>query len=74
MPTFFIALASALAFWLAYRTYGRCLGRRVFRLSAERICPSVRFLVVSLRNNGRTVGDIAGRMLNRRVRVPVKSA
>lgn len=130
MTTFFIALASALAFLLAYRTYGRWLGRRVFRLSAERICPSVQFqddvdycpsdakvifghhftsiagtgpivgpaiaimwgwlpallwvvlgsvfigavhdfgaLVVSLRNNGQTVGDIAGRMLNRRVRI-----
>ena len=26
-------------------------------------------LVVSLRNNGQTVGDIAGRVLNRRVRL-----
>jgi len=130
MTVLLIALLSALAFWIAYHTYGRWLGRRIFNLSAENPCPSVRFrddadfcptsapvvfghhftsiagtgpivgpaiaimwgwlpallwvllgsifigavhdfgsLVVSLRNNGQTVGDLAGRMLNRRVRL-----
>lgn len=130
MNTLLIALGAALAFLTAYHTYGRWLGRKLFRLSATAVCPAVRFrddkdycpssapvlfghhftsiagtgpivgpaiaimwgwlpallwvvlgsifigavhdlgsLVVSLRNNGQTVGDIAGRMLNRRVRL-----
>lgn len=130
MEVLMIAVASGMAFILAYHTYGRWLGRRIFRLSAEAICPSVRLkddkdyvptaksivfghhftsiagtgpivgpaiailwgwlpallwvvfgsiligavhdfgtLVVSLRNNGQTVGDLAGRFLNRRVRL-----
>src|SRR5690606_23128505 len=117
-------------FLIAYHTYGRWLGRKIFRLSADWVCPSHRLndgqdyvptpkgvgfghhftsiagtgpivgpaiaimwgwlpallwarlgsvfvgavhdfgaLVVSLRNNGQTVGDIAGRVLNRRVRL-----
>ncbi len=130
MSVLLIALLSAFAFILAYNTYGRWLGRKIFRLSATAICPSAKFedgsdfvptatpvvfghhftsiagtgpivgpaiaimwgwlpallwvllgsifigavhdfgsLVVSLRNNGQTVGDIAGRLLNRRVRL-----
>ncbi len=125
-----IAIGAGLAFIAAYQTYGRWLGRKIFRLSAETVCPSIRLrddkdyvptdksvvfghhftsiagtgpivgpaiailwgwlpallwvvfgsiligavhdlgaLVVSLRNNGQTVGDLAGRFLNRRVRV-----
>ena len=130
MIPFFIALGSAVAFIVAYNTYGKWLGKKIFRLSADAVCPSVSFkddvdycptssgvifghhftsiagtgpivgpaiaimwgwipallwvlfgsifigavhdfgsLVVSLRNNGQTVGDIAGRVLNRRVRL-----
>lgn len=130
MAVLLIALGAALAFWIAYQTYGRWLGAKLFRLSAEAVCPSVKFrddvdycptaapvvfghhftsiagtgpivgpaiaimwgwlpallwvvlgsifigavhdlgaLVVSLRNNGQTVGDIAGRVLNPRVRL-----
>jgi carbon starvation protein len=125
-----IALGAKLAFVVAYLTYGRWLGRKIFRLSAEALCPSIRLrddkdyvptnksvvfghhftsiagtgpivgpaiailwgwlpallwvvfgsiligavhdfgaLVVSLRNDGQTVGDLAGRLLNRRVRL-----
>jgi carbon starvation protein len=127
---FLIAGLSAIAFILAYRLYGRWLGRRIFQLTAARACPSTTFtdgvdfvptprtvvlghhftsiagtgpivgpaiavmwgwlpavlwvvfgsifigavhdlgsLVVSLRNDGQTIGDVAGRLLNRRVRV-----
>ncbi len=130
MSVLLIALLSAVAFVLAYNTYGRWLGRKIFRLSATAVCPSTKFedgadfvptetsvvfghhftsiagtgpivgpaiaimwgwlpallwvllgsifigavhdlgsLVVSLRNNGQTVGDIAGRLLNGRVRL-----
>jgi carbon starvation protein len=129
MGTLLIAVGAAVAFLVAYHTYGRWLGSRVFRLAADTVCPSYRLrddvdyvptpksvvfghhftsiagtgpivgpavavmwgwlpallwvvlgsifigavhdfgaLVVSLRNNGQTVGDIAGRVLNRRVR------
>ncbi|HEY5551058.1 MAG TPA: carbon starvation protein A [Opitutaceae bacterium] len=125
-----IAVLSGIGFIIAYNTYGRWLGRKIFRLSASVACPSVRLqdghdyvptskqvvfghhftsiagtgpivgpaiaimwgwlpallwvvfgsifigavhdfgaLVVSLRNNGQTVGDIAGRVINRRVRL-----
>jgi carbon starvation protein len=125
-----IAIGSGLAFVVAYLTYGRWLGAKIFRLSVEAICPSIRLrddkdyvptsksvvfghhftsiagtgpivgpaiailwgwlpallwvvlgsifigavhdfgaLVVSLRNDGQTVGDLAGRLLNRRVRL-----
>lgn len=130
MIPFLIALGSAFAFILAYNTYGKWLGKKIFRLSADAVCPSVSFkddvdycpsskgvifghhftsiagtgpivgpaiaimwgwvpallwvllgsifigavhdfgsIVVSLRNNGQTVGDIAGRVLNRRIRL-----
>jgi len=129
MPTLLIALLSGIGFVVAYHTYGRWLGSKIFKLSQEAVCPSVALedgrdyvptprtvvfghhftsiagtgpivgpaiavmwgwlpallwvllgsvfigavhdfgaLVVSLRNRGQTVGDIAGRLLNRRVR------
>lgn len=130
MISLLIALVAGLAFIVAYNTYGRWLGQKLFRLSASAVCPSVKFrddvdycptsapvifghhftsiagtgpivgpaiaimwgwlpallwvilgsifigavhdlgsLIVSLRNNGQTVGDVAGRMLNSRVRL-----
>jgi len=130
MGTLLIALLAGIAFIVAYHTYGRWLGSKIFRLSADTVCPSERLedgvdyvptnksvvfghhftsiagtgpvvgpaiaimwgwvpallwvvfgsifigavhdfgaLVVSLRNNGQTVGDIAGRLLNKRVRL-----
>lgn len=130
MEVLLIALGAGLAFVVAYHTYGRWLGRRIFQLSVDAVCPSIRLrddkdyvptdksvvfghhftsiagtgpivgpaiailwgwlpallwvvlgsiligavhdlgaLVVSLRNNGQTVGDLAGRFLNRRVRL-----
>ena len=130
MSTLLIALLAGVGFIVAYHTYGRWLGSRIFRLSADAVCPSERLkdgvdyvptsksvvfghhftsiagtgpivgpaiaimwgwvpallwvvlgsifigavhdfgaLVVSLRNNGQTVGDIAGRVLNKRVRL-----
>ena len=130
MSTLLIALLAGVGFVVAYHTYGRWLGSKIFRLSAEAVCPSERLedgvdyvptsksvvfghhftsiagtgpivgpaiaimwgwvpallwvvlgsifigavhdfgaLVVSLRNNGQTVGDIAGRVLNKRVRL-----
>ncbi len=129
MSVLLIAVGSGLAFVVAYHTYGRWLGNKIFNLSVDAVCPSCRLndgvdyvptpkavvfghhftsiagtgpivgpaiaimwgwlpallwvilgsifigavhdfgaLVVSLRNNGQTVGDIAGRVLNRRVR------
>ena len=130
MNTLLIALLAGAGFIVAYHTYGRWLGSKIFRLSADAVCPSERLedgvdyvptsksvvfghhftsiagtgpivgpaiaimwgwvpallwvvlgsifigavhdfgaLVVSLRNNGQTVGDIAGRVLNKRVRL-----
>ncbi|QQE11657.1 carbon starvation protein A [Planctomycetota bacterium] len=130
MSTLLIAIGAGLAFILAYYTYGKWLGKKIFNLSAAYVCPSFKLrddvdyvptskgvvfghhftsiagtgpivgpaiavmwgwlpallwvifgsifigavhdfgsLVVSLRNNGQTVGDIAGRVLNRRVRL-----
>lgn len=130
MQVLIIALAAGVAFVVAYHTYGRWLGRKVFRLSAQAVCPSVAHedgqdyvptskgvvfghhftsiagtgpivgpaiavmwgwlpallwvvfgsifigavhdlgsLVVSLRNQGQTVGEVAGRVVNKRVRV-----
>jgi len=130
MNILLIALLSGVGFIVAYHTYGRWLGSKIFRLSADAVCPSERLedgvdyvptsksvvfghhftsiagtgpivgpaiaimwgwvpallwvvlgsifigavhdfgaLVVSLRNNGQTVGDIAGRVLNKRVRL-----
>jgi carbon starvation protein len=130
MSVLLIAILSGVGFVVAYHTYGRWLGHKIFSLSARAVCPSARLndgvdyvptaktvvfghhftsiagtgpivgpaiaimwgwlpallwvllgsvfigavhdlgaLVVSLRNNGQTVGDIAGRVMNRRVRV-----
>ncbi len=130
MHPLLIALLAGVGFVVAYHTYGRWLGGKIFKLSANAVCPSRRLadgndyvetpkgvvfghhfasiagtgpivgpavaiiwgwvpallwvvfgsifigavhdlgaLVVSLRNNGQTVGDIAGRVLNPRVRV-----
>lgn len=130
MQTLLIALLSGIGFIIAYNTYGRWLGKKIFALSAKAVCPSTRLndgvdyvptprfvvfghhftsiagtgpivgpaiaimwgwlpallwvvfgsifigavhdlgaLVVSLRNNGQTVGDIAGRVMNRRTRL-----
>ncbi len=130
MHVLWIALLTGGGFLLAYFTYGRWLGGKIFNLSAQAICPSVALrddrdfvptpksvvfghhftsiagtgpivgpaiaimwgwgpalawiflgsifigavhdlgaLVVSLRNRGQTVGDIAGRLLNPRVRI-----
>ena len=130
METLLIALLAGLGFIVAYHTYGRWLGKKIFRLSASVVCPSEKLedgvdyvptsksvvfghhftsiagtgpivgpaiaimwgwvpallwvvlgsifigavhdfgaLVVSLRNNGQTVGEIAGRVLNKRVRL-----
>jgi len=130
MQTLIIALLAGVGFLVAYHTYGRWLGSKIFQLSAEAVCPSEQLrdgvdyvptprtvvfghhftsiagtgpivgpaiavmwgwlpallwvlvgsvfigavhdlgaLVVSLRNRGQTVGDIAGRLINRRVRL-----
>ena len=130
MQTLLIAIGAGIAFLIAYHTYGRWLGAKIFNLAASTVCPSQRLrddrdyvptpkaivfghhftsiagtgpivgpaiaviwgwlpallwvvlgsifigavhdfgaLVVSLRNDGQTVGDVAGRVLNRRVRL-----
>lgn len=130
MTVLLIALLSGFGFVVAYYTYGRWLGRRIFELSAKTVCPSIRLeddtdyvptprnvvfghhftsiagvgpivgpaiavfwgwlpaliwvfvgsiligavhdlgsLVVSMRNNGQTIGDIAGRLVNKRMRI-----
>lgn len=130
METLLIAVLAGVGFVVAYHTYGRWLGKKIFALSLQAVCPSTRLndgvdyvptpravvfghhftsiagtgpivgpaiaimwgwlpallwvvvgsvfigavhdlgaLVVSLRNNGQTVGDIAGRVLNKRVRL-----
>jgi len=130
MPTLLIAVATMVAYLVAYHTYGRYLAKRIFRLDANAPVPSVELnddrdfvptdksvlfghhftsiagtgpivgpaiavmwgwlpalvwvllgsilvgavhdfgaLVVSIRSRGQTVGDVAGRVLNRRVRM-----
>jgi len=130
MTTLLIALGAGALYLLAYRTYGRFLARRIFKLDASIEAPSVALnddkdfvptgkfvvfghhftsiagtgpivgpaiaviwgwapallwvlfgsilmgavhdfgsLVVSMRNRGQTVGEISGRVLNRRVRL-----
>ncbi len=130
MQVLLIALLAGIGYLVAYHTYGKWLGSKIFNLSAKRVCPSHKLedgldyvptdkgvvfghhftsiagtgpivgpaiaimwgwvpallwiifgsiligavhdfgaLVVSLRNNGQTVGDIAGRVLNKRVRL-----
>ncbi|MCH8805550.1 MAG: carbon starvation protein A [Planctomycetes bacterium] len=41
METLLIALGAFVAYIIAYRTYGRWLGEKVFRLNADAVCPSV---------------------------------
>lgn len=130
MHPLLIAVLAGVGFIIAYHTYGRWLGRRIFNLSASAVVPSHAFrddndfvptkksvvfghhftsiagtgpivgpaiaimwgwvpallwvligsifigavhdfgaLVVSLRNQGRSVGDIAGDVINRRTRL-----
>ncbi|RJP42078.1 MAG: carbon starvation protein A [Phycisphaerales bacterium] len=130
MATLLIAVGTFVAYLVAYHTYGRWLGRRIFQLSADAIVPSVEIndgrdyvptpkevvfghhftsiagtgpivgpaiavfwgwvpalvwvllgsifigavhdfgaLVVSMRSRGQTVGEVAGRMINRRARL-----
>lgn len=130
MTTLLIALGAFIFYLVAYHTYGKWLGRRVFKLDANAVVPSVELedgtdyvptrkgvvfghhftsiagtgpivgpalavmwgwvpaliwvllgsvfigavhdfgvLVVSMRNKGQTVGDIAGRVISSRVRV-----
>ena len=42
METLLIALLSGIGFIVAYHTYGRWLGSKIFRLSADAVCPSER--------------------------------
>lgn len=130
MQTLLIAILAGVGFVVAYHTYGRWLGGKIFALSAKAICPSEQVndgvdyvptdkgvvfghhftsiagtgpivgpaiavmwgwlpallwvvfgsifigavhdfgsLVVSLRNRGQTVGDVAGRVMKPRVRI-----
>ncbi len=130
MNVLFVALGSLLLYLVAYHTYGRWLGARIFGLSVRRLCPSHRLadgkdyvptargvvfghhftsiagtgpivgpaigvmwgwgpalawvlfgsifvgavhdlgsLVVSLRHQGRSVGDLAGMLVGPRVRL-----
>lgn len=125
-----LAVGTVVLYLVAYHTYGRWLGRRIFELSAERVCPSEALrdgvdyvpthrrvvfghhftsiagtgpivgpaigviwgwvpalvwvifgsifvgavhdlgsLVVSLRNEGKSIGDLAGVLVGRRVRL-----
>src|SRR5690606_25178501 len=43
MDTLGVALAAGLAFLVAYFTYGRWLGQKIFRLSVKAVCPSTEF-------------------------------
>ncbi|MAS96219.1 MAG: carbon starvation protein A [Verrucomicrobiales bacterium] len=130
METLLIAVGALVLYLIAYNTYGKWLGRKIFKLDAEAQVPSVALnddkdyvptkksiifghhftsiagtgpivgpavaviwgwvpallwvlfgsifigavhdfgsLVVSMRNRGQTVGDIAGRMLTKRTRL-----
>jgi len=130
MQTVLIAVGSFVLYILAYRTYGRFLARKIFRLDPGRVAPAVEFddgvdfvpskrelvfghhftsiagtgpivgpavavvwgwvpaliwvtvgsifvgavhdfgaLVVSMRHRGRTIGDLAGDVVNPRVRL-----
>ncbi|MFO7776668.1 MAG: carbon starvation CstA family protein, partial [Candidatus Hydrogenedentota bacterium] len=41
MEALLIAVLSFVGFIVAYHTYGRYLGQRIFRLSADAVAPSV---------------------------------
>src|SRR5690606_14262193 len=42
MQTLLIAVGAGIAFIIAYHTYGRWLGSRIFNLAADAVCPSER--------------------------------
>ena len=42
METLLIALLSGIGVIVAYHTYGRWLGSKIFRLTADAVCPSKR--------------------------------
>ena len=42
MSSLLIAIGAGLAFIIAYHTYGKWLGARIFRLTADVVCPSHR--------------------------------
>jgi carbon starvation protein len=130
MTTLLIAVGTMIGYLVAYHTYGRWLGQKIFRLDPQAAVPSIELnddrdfvptaksvlfghhftsiagtgpivgpaiavmwgwlpaliwillgsvligavhdfgsLVVSMRSRGQTVGDVAGRVLNRRVRL-----
>ncbi len=130
MQTLLIAIIAAFGFIVAYHTYGKWLGKKIFQLSADAICPSIELqddvdfvptprsiifghhftsiagtgpivgpaiavmwgwlpallwvvfgaifvgalhdfgsLVVSLRNKGQSVGDVAGKLISPRTRM-----
>ncbi|MBS3809795.1 MAG: carbon starvation protein A [Desulfobacterales bacterium] len=130
MNSLFLVILMLAGFLIAYHTYGRFLGKRIFRLAADRVCPSHELqddldfvptnkhilfghhftsiaglgpivgpaiaviwgwvpavlwvffgsifmgavhdfgaLIISLRNNGRSVGDISGELVSPRVRI-----
>ena len=41
MQTLLIAIIAAFGFIVAYHTYGKWLGKKIFQLSADAICPSI---------------------------------
>ncbi len=130
MNSLVLAIGAAILYLIAYHTYGKFLGRKIFKLNPEAVCPSKEFqdnidfvptqkpilfghhftsiagtgpilgpavaiiwgwvpamvwillgsifmgavhdfgaMVVSLRNQGRSIGDIASDVINKRVRV-----
>lgn len=130
MNSLVLAIGAAILYLIAYHTYGKYLGRKIFKLNPEAVCPSKEFqdnidfvptqkpilfghhftsiagtgpivgpavaiiwgwvpamvwilvgsifmgavhdfgaMVVSLRNQGRSIGDIASDVINRRVRI-----
>ena len=43
MNSLFIALGAAILYLAAYHTYGKYLGRKIFKLNSEAVCPSKEF-------------------------------
>ncbi|MFH1489106.1 MAG: carbon starvation protein A [Pseudomonadota bacterium] len=130
MNSLILAIGAGILYLIAYHTYGKFLGRKIFKLNPEAVCPSAEFrddvdfvptqkpilfghhftsiagtgpivgpavaiiwgwvpamlwiligsifmgavhdfgaMVVSLRNQGRSIGDIASDVINKRVRI-----
>ena len=63
MTTLLIALISGVGFLVAYHTYGRWLGSKIFRLSADAICPSERLKDYRGRSVTECLQHFAGRKL-----------